>query len=282
MKLGKISWRLKAGLAAVLVVCVVRFGLVPLFQWRDAAMDRIKVLQGAVGRKKALIANEGRLKELLQQAESSFNEAAQWLHVDFPDPQSLQLRLQQEIETLASTIGINIATTTWLHPSAGDIVQAPVKVRCEGTPEQLMQFIQGIETGERFLTIDRLVLSAPGRTATVTAELDVSAYGTTQGQKGGRPTAPAQASPRPVTPRQVPPGPVTPGPVGPRQVPPGKVAPGPVPRQAPPGQVSPGQVRPGQISPGPIVPGRVPPGQVAPGSAPRQVPPGQALPGSNP
>jgi Tfp pilus assembly protein PilO len=226
MKLGKISWRLKAALTAVLVVCLIRFGLVPLFDWHDSAMARIKVLQGAVARKKALLANEGRLNQLLEQAKSSFNETARWLHLDLPDAQSLQLRLQQELETLASAIGIQIATTTWLSPSAGDIVQAPVKVRCEGTPDQIMRFIQGIETGVRFLTIDRVVLTAQGRTSTLTAEFDVSAYGTTPGQKGGQPASPASVSPGPTAPRQgtpgaVPPGKPSPGPMAPRQATPG-------------------------------------------------------------
>jgi Tfp pilus assembly protein PilO len=283
LKSGKMSWRLKAALAAVLVVCVIRFGLVPLFDWHDSAMAKIKVLQGAVARKKALLANEGRLNELLEQARASFNETAQWLYLDVPDAQALQLRLQQELETLALAAGIRIGTTTWLSPSPGDIVQAPVKVRCEGAPDQLMRFIQRIETGERFLTIDRLVITAQGRTSTVTAELDVSAYGATPGQKGGQPAfPPAPASPGPTVPRQAPsaaapPAPASPGPVAPRQGTPGAVAPG----QFRPGPIAPRQGTPGQAGPVPRqgTPGAAPPGQFRPGPiAPRQGTPGQAAP----
>ena len=175
--LDKISWRVKAGLAVAFCLVLAKFGLVPLYEWQDKTIQRVKVFQRAVAQKKALIGNQGKIDTILQKAEASFKEAAKFYYRDFSDTQSLQLILQKEMERLSASCGVKIKSTDWLFPSEGDVVQAPIKIRCEAPPAQIIKFIHAIENGKRFLSVDRLKLTSRGKSSTVGAELDVSAYG---------------------------------------------------------------------------------------------------------
>lgn len=181
----KISWRLKAGLIIVLLLALVKFGLVPFYEWHDMTMQKIKVLQKNVGRKKALIGKEKEVNDLFIKAETSFKQAASFYVRGFSAAQSLQLALQKQVEALSSTFNIAIKSTDWLSPSEGEIVQAPIEVDCEAPPNQLVKFIAAIETGKLFISIDRLIINAgrnPGKSL-VKATLDISAYGIREDKK---------------------------------------------------------------------------------------------------
>lgn len=177
MTLDKITWRIKAGLVAALLLGVVKFGLAPLYEWQDETVQRIKVLQKAVAQKKALIGNEHMIDNMLQNAENSFKQAIQFYYTDFSDTQSLQLLLQKEMERLSASAGVKIKNIDWLYPSEGDIIQAPIKLRLEATMDQLIRFIHSIENGKRFLSLNRLRIISRHKASTLNAELDVSAYG---------------------------------------------------------------------------------------------------------
>ena len=177
MILDKISWRVKAGLVAALFLILTKFVLAPLYEWQDETIQRIKVLQRAVVQKKALIGNEKKIDTLLERAESSFEETAKLFITDFSDAQSLQLMLQKEMERLSESSGAKINRTNWLYPSEGDIVQAPIKISCEATPEQVIKFLSAIESGKHFFSVDRLKIVSRGKSPTISAEIDVSAYG---------------------------------------------------------------------------------------------------------
>ena len=172
-----ISWRIKAGLAVVICLVLAKFVLAPLYEWQDKTIQRIKVFQRAVAQKKALIGNESSLNTVLQKSESSFKEAAKFYYRDFSDTQSLQLMLQKEMERLSASCGVKIKSSDWLYPSEGYIVQAPIKIRCEAAPHQVIKFIHAIENGKRFFSVDRLKITSRGKSSTLSAELDVSAYG---------------------------------------------------------------------------------------------------------
>ena len=94
MRLAGSDWRIKAGLAVCLFLVVLRFGLIPLYEWQDETVQKIKVLQKVVAQKKSLIGNEGRLNTVLQKAETSFNGAMKFYYTGFSDLQALQLVLQ--------------------------------------------------------------------------------------------------------------------------------------------------------------------------------------------
>ncbi|NIA11249.1 MAG: hypothetical protein GWP10_16385 [Nitrospiraceae bacterium] len=179
MTLGRVSWQIKAGLVTVLCLVLIKFLLVPLYEWQDETIQRIKVLQKVVVQKKALVGNESRLNTLLQKEESSFKEISKFYYHNFSDAQALQLKLQKKMERLSASCEVKIKSTDWLYPSEGHIVQAPIKIRCEAVPNQIIKFIHAIESSRHFFSIDRLKIISRAKSSVIYVELDVSAYGVT-------------------------------------------------------------------------------------------------------
>jgi Tfp pilus assembly protein PilO len=177
MLIGKLSWRIKAGMIVILSLFLMRFGLVPLYEWQGEIKQRIMVFKRAVAQKKAMIGSERRMDSLLQRAESRQKAVAQFFYQGYAESQTIQLAMQKEIERSAASIGVKINSTDWLPISEGDIVQVPIKIKCVATPDQILKFLQNMESGKRFFSVDRLSLSRRRRSAVLSAELDVSAYG---------------------------------------------------------------------------------------------------------
>jgi len=172
-----VSRRLKISLIVVLVLALIRFVFVPLSEWQDRTIERIQLLQTSVGQKRSLIGQEKAIGSLFEQATTNFGEVSQLFVKNFSDPQSLQLFLQKEMERLSTTNGVKINRTNWLPASAGEIVQAPIKLTCEATPENLMKFLAAIETAKYFFSVDILKITSSESSATLSVEVDVSAYG---------------------------------------------------------------------------------------------------------
>ena len=177
MTSAKISWWLRAGLAAVICLFVVKYGLIPFCRWQDETVQKIGRLQGVVARKEALIGGEDEINAQLRRAVLDLEAVEKLYYRNFTDTQALQLWLQKEIERLAAASGVKIKSSDWLYPSEGYIVQVPIKLRCEAEPFQLITFIYAIENSERFFTIDKLMITARDRSATLIVEGDLSAYG---------------------------------------------------------------------------------------------------------
>ena len=177
MTSGKMSWHLKAGLIAVLLLVAVKFGFVPLYEWQDMTIQKIKALQRGVAQKKALIGREKDIDNLFIKAESSLKTAAGFYARGVSDAQALQLALQKTVEKLSSDCDVEIKSTDWLPPSEGEIVQAPIRVRCEAPPDQLVKFISAIETGNLFRSLDKLTINSRPKASVIKATLDISAYG---------------------------------------------------------------------------------------------------------
>jgi len=175
--IDKISWRLKAGLLFIFCLILAKYVLVPLHARQNENIQSIKLYKRAVAQKKSLIGSESRIDSALQKAKSSYEETAQFYYQDFSDVQSLQLKLQKEMEQLSESCGVKIKSTDWLYPSEGHIVQAPIKIKSEGAPDRIIEFIHAVESGKHFFSVDRLKIVSGGKSSTVRAELDVSAYG---------------------------------------------------------------------------------------------------------
>jgi hypothetical protein len=177
MTWGSISWRLKAGLTTAFLLILIRFGLIPIYDWQDKTIQRIKVVQQAVAKKRALMGNEDKIDALLMKTESSFEDTLKYYYQDFSDTQALQLTFQKEIEELASSQGVKTGRKDWLEPSEGEVVQVPIKIVCEAEPQKIMAFLSSIENADRFFSVDRLKIISQGRSSTIKAEIDVSGYG---------------------------------------------------------------------------------------------------------
>jgi hypothetical protein len=171
------TWQVKAGLAAVLLLVVIKFVLVPLSKWQDETIQKIQVLQTAVAKKEALIGNEKEIDKLLKKAESSHTETAKHYKTDFSDSKSLQFKLQAQMEKLAKKSGIEITNTKWLFPSEGEIIQAPIRISCEGNPKKIIHFLSLIENGRHFTSVDILRIRSRDNSPIIRAEIHVSTYG---------------------------------------------------------------------------------------------------------
>lgn len=170
--------RIKIGLIGIVILSVMKFAYFPLMDWKENALSKIHILNRSVSMKEKLVGSEKQIDGKLLEATKAYEEGLALFGHDFPDPQALQLRIQKRIENLVASRGITLKSTDWLYPSEGDIVRAPVKVRCEGTPYSIIELIKAIETDPRFLTVDRIKIVSRGQQSHfVAAEIDVSGYG---------------------------------------------------------------------------------------------------------
>lgn len=181
MKWPKMTWQLKAGLVVAALLTILKFGLVPLYEWRGETLQRIKSLKESVAVKKALMGKKSGSHALLDKAKSSYEEILKSYYQDFTDPQSLQLILQKEMERLSSSSNVKIKSTEWLYPSKEDVVQAPIKIICEAPVDNIIRLIAAVETHEKFLSMDRLRIIARPAATLVMAEIGISAYGIKDG-----------------------------------------------------------------------------------------------------
>lgn len=183
MQWRKMTWQLKAGLAAVMLLTLLKFGLAPLYDWRGETLQRIESLKESVAVKKTLIGKKTGFHALLEAAKSAYDEVLQAYYQDFTDPQSLQLILQKEMERLSSSCNVKITSTDWLYASKEDVVQAPIKLICEGSVDDIIRLIAAVETDKKFVSIDRLQIISRPTDPLVKMELGISAYGITGGLK---------------------------------------------------------------------------------------------------
>lgn len=172
-----VSIRIKIGIAIAVCLVVMRFVLFPFYDWQQATVEKVNILGRSVEKKKALIGNEKKIDALLQEAQSSFKKAMKFYYTDFSDPQALQLVLQKKIEAVSTACGVKIKSTNWLYPSGGYIVQAPIKIRCEAPPLQIIHFIKAIEGNDRFFSINRVNIIGNGTRGSLNAEFEISAFG---------------------------------------------------------------------------------------------------------
>ena len=169
--------RVKAGIVIAICLITVRFVLFPIYDRQQALVEKVKILGRSVEKKKVLFGNEKKINALLKEAQSSFKKAMKFYYTDFSDPQALQLILQKKIEAISAACGVKIKSTDWLYPSKGYIIQAPIRIRCEAPPVQLIDFIKAIEGSDRFFSIDRLKILGNKKRVSLNAEFEISAYG---------------------------------------------------------------------------------------------------------
>ena len=173
----KLTWQLKTGLIVAACLILIKFGLIPLYDWRSQIMLDISRFREAIAVKKTLVGKRDRLQGTLQEAKTAHETVTKFYHKGFSDPESLQLALQKEIEAISSTAGLSIRSKEWLPSSSGELVQVPIRLMCQAPIDDIIRFIAAVETYERFLTIDRLRIFCRPNKDTVSAEFNISAYG---------------------------------------------------------------------------------------------------------
>ena len=177
LKWRKMTWQLKAGLATAALLALIKFGLVPLYEWRGETLERIESLKESVAVKKALIGKKSGFEALLAEAKSSYQVLGRFYYKDFTDAQGLQLKLQKAVEQLSSSCNVEIKSTEWLYASKEEVVQASIKLICEAPVDNIIKLIALLETDRKFLSIDRLQIISRSAATLVRAEICLSAYG---------------------------------------------------------------------------------------------------------
>ena len=154
----------------------------PPLRVEGETLQKIQSLKESMAVKKALVGKSAGLKGLLEDAKRTHGEALKFYFHDFTDPESLQLKLQKEMEKLSASFNVKIVSTEWLYPSKEDVVQAPIKIVCEAPIDSIIRLIAAIETDKKFLSIDRLQISSRPAAVFVWAEMGISAYGIKDGK----------------------------------------------------------------------------------------------------
>ena len=179
--LSRVPLRIKVGLIAVLCLGFARFVFIPAERWQKESLERIRLLRGAVSRKKALVGQEDRIQALMEAHRNAHEETRRLFEPDARDGQKMQLAFQMELEQLAASLQVKVKSTDWLPVADGFIVRAPIKLRCQAAPGQLLKLIAAIERAERFRSVDYLQVMARPTHPLLNAELDVSVYGLRDG-----------------------------------------------------------------------------------------------------
>ena len=173
----QLSLKYKLAISGVLLLLVVQYGLLPLYDWRDAVIVHVQKLNRSVMRKKELLAHTDEIRKTWQSAETQIKAVEKYYQSGYADNQALQLGLQKKLEKICSETGAKVMNMDWLPVSEGDVTQAPLKVRMEVLPDKLDKILYDIENDPFFYSIDIIRITARPTSESLIVEMDISSYG---------------------------------------------------------------------------------------------------------
>ncbi len=173
----QLSLKYKLAVAGFLLLLVVQYGLLPLYEWRDAVVVHVQKLNRSVARKKDLLSHTDEIRKTWQSAESQIKEVEKYYQSGYADNRALQLGLQKKLEKICSEAGAKIMNMDWLSVSEGDVTQAPLKVRMEVVPDRLYKILYDIENDPFFYSVDIMRITARPTSEPLIVEMDISSYG---------------------------------------------------------------------------------------------------------
>ena len=171
------TWKVKAGLAAALILALIQFVYMPFDEWRLGQLDQLESLIRNIQKKKALVGQEQNLTDTLKDLSLSLQQVTRNYYLDVSDAQALQLSLQKDIEKIAITQRVKINRAEWMYAVESDVLQAPIKVTCEGTAADILRFIHALESAEPFIVVSSLKLMMAGKTDWIGLIMEVSTFG---------------------------------------------------------------------------------------------------------
>lgn len=179
------SSRLRILLTIVAVLFGIQYLLIPLTQWQQRTVNRAADLRESLARKQMLTGSDTKLNSVYLQDREFRDKLRARFPAGSPEPQDLQLALQQQVETWAGRFGIRVLKVDWLPIDTAQIVRAPVRFNLEAAPDDLMQLLYTLESAPLLNTVEGVSLSASGdRSPFLKAMLDVCAYGIARETKG--------------------------------------------------------------------------------------------------
>lgn len=173
----QLSLKYKLAISGVLLLLVVQYGLLPLYDWRDEVITHVQKLNRSVARKKDLLSHTDDIRKTWQSAETQVKEVEKYYQPGYADTQALQLGLQKKLEKICSEAGAKVLNMDWLPVSEGDVTQAPLKVRMEAAPDNLYKILYDIENDPFFYSVDIMRITARSTSESLIAEMDISSYG---------------------------------------------------------------------------------------------------------
>lgn len=172
-----LSIKYKLAIGAILLILVFQYGLMPLYDWREASIAHIQKLNRTLAKKNDLLRHTSEIQDRWQQAQTRLQEIERYYQSGFSDTQALQLGLQKRVEKICSEAGAKISNMDWLPVSEGDVIQSPIKLRLEAAPDKLYKILCDMESDAFFYSVDILRITARPNAETLMVELDMSSYG---------------------------------------------------------------------------------------------------------
>lgn len=176
--------RARVGLLVIAVLAVMRFVVVPLYQWQNQMLEELAVLE----RYQSRSANP-EYGQALQQRHQAYEKALAALEKQLPRAESintLQFRAQQTLEQLAKAESVTIQRTDWgIAAPDESLLQAPMRVRMEGQVDQLHRLLQRLESPQQAFRVQGFTFQPDSRERyNYTLELNLEALALPQ-QSGG-------------------------------------------------------------------------------------------------
>jgi len=169
--------RVKAGLAVITLLVLIQFGLLPFNRWQQETQERIIQVHSEMTEKKKLISQAEQIKSALTEAEAAFKKVEALYFQKITNPETLQLRLQESLETIAQKEQVKLTSSDWLHSTTDGAIRAPIKVRYKASPEHLLGFLNALENDPHFLSIDHLEIRTLPKKQLLQGTITISAYG---------------------------------------------------------------------------------------------------------
>jgi hypothetical protein len=177
IKKGAISLNVKVGMILIIILCLLKFVLSPLHQWRQDSLDRIYMLKKSIAGKTSLVSRSEDIESELQKSSHALNSALNLFWNDFADSGELLLKVQKTLEKGAGNRRVKIKSVQWGEPTGEKIIQAPVELQLSALPDDFLGFLADIESSEKFYSLDRVRLICRANYPEVQATITVSVYG---------------------------------------------------------------------------------------------------------
>jgi len=175
--LQQMSFRFKVGVTILFFLIGVEYLLVPIIQWRNDMVNHVISLQQSIAHKKAFIGMDRNVESVYKENIAQRDQWRRYFETNLVDPQSLQLKLQKQVEGLTAQLNIKTINVDWLPGTKGDIIQAPVTFRLESMPENFMKLLFAVEQLPYFVAIEGINIMTRSQSEMFIVKLDISAYG---------------------------------------------------------------------------------------------------------
>lgn len=169
--------KVKFGIIIISIIVFWKFIFIPLDTWHNDNIDQIFILKKNIHSKETLLKQKESIDRDLQKVSGSLAHASAFFKHDFKDSGKLFLSLQKELEKTAKDKNVKIRSANWGQATGNTFIKAPVDLKVNALPKDLLNFMAEIESTEKFYTIDSVRFICQNRLTEIQADLVISLYG---------------------------------------------------------------------------------------------------------